>query len=213
MSRPVHSPEGEAPRIEAVDVSLSAVESLPEVKKAGSKISAYDVFLSANILMTEINGDGETIQNHREVTGEPFRFIVSERRPMKTYKFINEFGVEEFIYATGALSVSLDYDKIVFRTREGKEEIPQDSRRTYEQNTGYLGTEEEIDLWLSFLSSGKKEVILSNGEARSIILEDYDAKVALKSPGAIKFKWSYASKDSELEKRLEKLDDYLNFNV
>ena len=188
--------------IEPIDVSYANMTSLAKRAGNSSRVVAADVWLKAQIGFQEGLSNGW----EKDVEGNPIRLIYREADTDDVqYRFLNAFGVYESIVATGAIFRLSESDKQGFVSCGREQELIGKTVHHYEQNTGYLSSEDEVLHWYAFLAS-KSRFISDGHEYRPIILTEQDTKFLLKETGSLRFTWHYAETDTMSLPKMRKLD-------
>ena len=126
----------------------------------------------------------------------PQRFIVLPYDSGNRYFFFqNTLGGFDTIIAFGSTkSISTsDVKTSIVRRRES--EVANDFKESWETNTGYINSEVEKGLWQEFLRSTNRYILLPDGTARNIVLEESKAEHTQHKVGSFTFKYHYAEQD------------------
>lgn len=173
------------------DCSYSRIRAAAdEAGYADEAILAYDIFW-----VTAEGTEGAYVQ----------RFIVRDM-PVRTFLFRNSIGTYDTIHVGTDRKRSLESEVTVFENGGEERELRNDHNLTFEENTGYLISEEEVNFWYEFLTSDERYV-LSDGVRKRIIIEESDSEVMERSVASITFKWHFAEEPAGAVQSRKVLDE------
>ena len=173
-----------SPRLYALDISADTALSLAADKGLDtSAVKGYEVWLATS------NGKSDI-----------YTFAIgSARLPLRTYKFLGQRGMYEYIHATGPFERSVETETQVFVEGGSVErELGNDSSMTFEQSSGHIGSAGESSFWLQFFAAKERYVVESDGTDRLIIVDDCDPSFTDLEVGGASFTWHYANPNNTM---------------
>ena len=166
-------------RLYALDISADTALSLAADKGLDtSAVKGYEVWLATS------NGKSDI-----------YTFAIgTSRLPLRTYKFLGQRGMYEYIHATGSFGRSVETETQVFVEGGSVErELGNDSSMTFEQSSGHIGSAGEGSFWLQFFAAKERYIVESDGTERLIIVDDCDPSLTDLEVGGASFTWHYAN--------------------
>ncbi|MGM9767870.1 MAG: hypothetical protein ACI3Z0_05350 [Candidatus Cryptobacteroides sp.] len=121
-------------------------------------------------------------------------FIVCHGRHHQ-YLFRNHYGAIDTIYAVGQLARSVDSEISTFLSERTERELTNDAVVKYEQNSGYLISNEEVRFWSEFFRSKERYAVVS-GEIRPIVVDSISMEAKGDEVNSVKFQWHYSELDT-----------------
>ena len=177
------------PRLYALDISADTALSLAADKGLDtSAVKGYEVWLATS------NGKSDI-----------YTFAIgTSRLPLRTYKFLGQRGMYEYIHATGSFGRSVETETQVFVEGGSVErELGNDSSMTFEQSSGHIGSAGEGSFWLQFFAAKERYIVESDGTERLIIVDDCDPSLTDLEVGGASFTWHYANPNNTVAGKTE----------
>lgn len=161
-------------RYVTVDASYSAVSALVE-----GAVLAWDVsFAFAGI---DSGGDAAAVD------GYPLRLVLArEDVRVREFVFANSFGIEDRVYSAGRSNPKLEGSAVTFLSRGEERELRNDAEEALEVYSGHIASSREAALWLDFLKSHDRYVVMS-GALRRIVVDASDTDLQDYALGSVRF--------------------------
>lgn len=146
--------------------------------QAGGEIIAWDV----TVQISEDSGPNSS-------TFPPIRFILQNGRAVgRCFAFVNDLAGVDTIHSIGKLTTLPEYDPIDFLNDGYREQQSINQDTIYEATSGPISTEEERQIWLSFLRSNKKW-IHNGGQLIPITLKESSPEISAGEMNEVSFKF------------------------
>lgn len=186
------------PRMLVVNVSYSNMKRLAEAAGYDDEILAYDVWVRNEF------SDGTVEDNVA-----PRRYIVKKDDCNVTeFVFLNALMAFDTVYAYGTVKRNLSHETVTFSSDGVEQELENSSVESWEVNTGHIGSERMMSLWIDFLASAERYVCGRDGRLCRIVVEEADSESQVRALGHATFTFHYAEKPAGRYYEDKELDTY-----
>ena len=182
-----------------INVSANRIRKLALEKKIEDEIIAYDIY-------------GITVIGSQSYDNAPFpqRFIIG-RSNMGYSHFIfqNTLGVFDTVRAFCVRNCIVTGETVTGTIGGTESEVGNDFEESWEVNTGNLETEQEANLWRSFLRSTNRYIIMPNGSLNRIVVSEYKSEYKRHEVNAFTFTYHYTQHDNGNVWQKQALPDFI----
>ena len=182
-----------------VNVSALRMKERATAAKIEDEIVAYDIYGSTDM-------GGQTYDN----SPFPQRFIIGRSNAgYSHFVFQNTLGGFDTVTAFGVRKSTGTGDAVTATIGGAESEVGNDIEESWEVNTGNLGTEQEANLWRSFLRSMNRYVIMPDGSLNRIIVSEYKSEYRRHEVNAFTFTYHYTQHDNVNVWQKQALPDFI----